>query len=111
MLRLQLFKWMSKQGGTWREVSKRWHLRAEPKCQKAHTVCNSIRLDGVKHPLAYVTGLGFTLMGNPSNSYFWLTRWVKELQSQIETFQTDFQVCMYGGSRDKWTKILANLTD
>ena len=47
-------------------------------------------------------------MENPSNSYFWLTKWVKDLQQQIVTFETDFQVCMYGGSRDKWTKILAN---
>ena len=47
-------------------------------------------------------------MENPSNSYFWLTCWVKSLQQQATTYQTDFQVCMYGGSRDKWTKILAN---
>ena len=58
-------------------------------------------------PLATSKGV-LTTMENPSNSYFWLTCWVKVLQSQIETFQTDFQVCMYGGSRDKWTKILSN---
>ena len=52
-----------------------------------------------------------TTMENPSNSYFWLTRWVKELMSQIHTYQTNFQVCMYGGSRDKWTKILANFQE
>lgn len=50
-------------------------------------------------------------MENPSNSFFWLTRWVRKLLSQLETFETNFQVCMYGGSRDKWTKILANFKE
>ena len=50
-------------------------------------------------------------MENPSNSFFWLTRWVVKLLSQVRTFETNFQVCMYGGSRDKWTKILSNFEE
>ncbi len=41
-------------------------------------------------------------MENPKNSYFW-TNWVK--------FLADFQFCVMGGSRDKWTRILANFKD
>ena len=50
-------------------------------------------------------------MENPSNSYFWLTCWVKELLLKVITFETNFQVCMFGGSRDKWTKILATFKE
>ena len=45
---------------------------------------------------------------NPSNSYFWITVWWLQVQQNLQTFATDFQVCMYGGSRPKWTKIAAN---
>ena len=52
-----------------------------------------------------------TTMENPSNSYFWLTCWVKELLLKVTTFETNFQVCMFGGSRDKWTKTLATFKE
>ena len=42
-------------------------------------------------------------MENPSNAYFWMTCWVRELLPKVTTFETNFQVCMFGGSRDKWT--------
>ena len=32
----------------------------------------------------------------------------KELLLKVTTFETNFQVCMFGGSRDKWTKVLAS---
>lgn len=47
-------------------------------------------------------------MENPRNSYFWITCWVLHLMLQVEVFVADFQVCMLGGSRDKWTRIIAN---
>lgn len=47
-------------------------------------------------------------MENPKNSYFWITKWVIKLMLEISLFCTDFQVCMLGGDRDKWTKIIAN---
>ena len=47
-------------------------------------------------------------MENPSNSYFWFTTWVLRLLLQVPVFLTDFQSCMYGGLRNKWTRILAN---
>ena len=49
-----------------------------------------------------------TTMENPSNAYFWMTCWVRDLLLKVTTFETNFQVCMFGGSRDKWTKILAS---
>ena len=47
-------------------------------------------------------------MENPKNSYFWWTKWVQRLISSVRTFTADFQVCMMGGDRDKWTRLLAN---
>ena len=45
---------------------------------------------------------------NPSNSYYWLTKWVRELQLIWVTFFADFQACMLGSSRNKWTKLVSN---
>ena len=50
-------------------------------------------------------------MENPKNSYFWWTKWVKHLLQSASTFCADFQVCMMGGSRDKWTRVLANFQE
>ena len=47
-------------------------------------------------------------MENPRNSYLWQTPYVLDLQRHVPTAKADFQVCMFGGSRDKWTSILAN---
>ena len=60
--------------------------------------------------LACSTGLLVT-MENPKNSFFWWTKWVKRLISTVQTFTGDFQVCMMGGDRDKWTRILANFEE
>lgn len=49
-------------------------------------------------------------MENPSSSYFWLTLWVLRLIKAIRTYKADFQVCMYGSGRDKWTRLLSNVS-
>ena len=46
-----------------------------------------------------------------NHSYFWWTKWVKQLLGEVSTFTADFQVCMMGGSRDKWTRIRANFKE
>ncbi len=50
-------------------------------------------------------------MENPKNSYFWWTKWVQQLFETTATYTGDFQVCMMGGQRDKWTRILANFPE
>ena len=50
-------------------------------------------------------------MENPKNSYFWDTKWVVRLLDTVATYTGDFQVCMLGGKRDKWTRILANFKE
>ena len=57
--------------------------------------------------LAHSLGILAT-MENPSNSFFWMTQWVLDLTNKIQTYIADFQVCTFGGGRDKWTKILGN---
>lgn len=44
----------------------------------------------------------FVTMENPSSSYFLFTCWVLRLM------RADFQSCMYGGARNKWTCAMAN---
>lgn len=60
--------------------------------------------------LACTLGIVVT-MENPLNSYFWRTVWVLNLFAKWPTYFGDFQVCMMGGSRDKWTRIAANIQD
>ncbi len=51
---------------------------------------------------------------NPSNSYLWKVielflkqyEWLQAIWSSLKS--TDFQMCMYGGSRDKWTKMICS---
>ena len=58
---------------------------------------------------AKATQLGILVtMENPRNSCFWSTSFLIALWRQYELFCADFQVCMYGGSRDKWTRFVAN---
>eukprot|EP00435_Cladocopium_sp_Y103_P038332 s3870_g10.t1 len=45
---------------------------------------------------------------NPRNSYFWLACWLLAVMRKIPVFFGDFQVCMLGGNRDKWTRIMAS---
>lgn len=45
---------------------------------------------------------------NPSNSYYWLTKWVRELLLTWVIYFADFQACMLGSSRNKWTKLISN---
>ena len=59
--------------------------------------------------LAHSLGVLVT-MENPSNSFFWMTQWVLDLENKIQTYKADFQVCMFGGGRDKWTKMLGNFS-
>ena len=50
-------------------------------------------------------------MENPKNSYFWCTTYFLQLWKTVELYCADFQVCMYGGSRDKWTRFIANFPE
>ena len=45
---------------------------------------------------------------NPKNSFFWLTVWVLNVLASHAVYNSEFQHCMMGGSRDKWTRIIAN---
>eukprot|EP00435_Cladocopium_sp_Y103_P058226 s2737_g20.t1 len=47
-------------------------------------------------------------MENPRGSYFWLTCWVLHLLATVDIYCGDFQVCMLGGARDKWTRTIGN---
>eukprot|EP00435_Cladocopium_sp_Y103_P033072 s2564_g8.t1 len=47
-------------------------------------------------------------MENPRGSYFWLTCWVLHLLATVDVYCGDFQVCMLGGTRDKWTRLIGN---
>ena len=50
----------------------------------------------------------FVAMENPKNSHFWGTSFFEALWKRWELWCSDFQVCMYGGERDKWTRLVAN---
>ena len=45
---------------------------------------------------------------NPRGSLLWLTKWWLEVQRAIQLYAGDFQACMLGASRPKWTRIVAN---
>ena len=60
--------------------------------------------------LACSKGIWATLE-NPKSSYFWATCWVLALLRSNEIFFAEFQVCMLGGSRDKWTRLVANFPE
>eukprot|EP00435_Cladocopium_sp_Y103_P060549 s295_g22.t1 len=60
--------------------------------------------------LACATGTLVT-MESPRGSYFWLTCWVPHLLATVDVYCGDFQVCMLGGTRDKWTRIIGNFPD
>ncbi len=47
-------------------------------------------------------------MENPSYSIFWLTDPFVALLNQVELSFTNFQMCMLGGARPKWTRLAAN---
>ena len=57
--------------------------------------------------IAYSRGILAT-MENPRTSYFWLMLWVLQLMLAWDLFCGDFQECMAGGTRDKWTRIAGN---
>ena len=48
---------------------------------------------------------------NPRGSYFWLTPFMLELMRIYPLYATDFQACMYGSKRDKWTRIVASFPE
>ena len=50
-------------------------------------------------------------MENPRGSYFWLTPYVLDLQRIYPLYATDFQACMYGSLRDKWTRVVASFPE
>ena len=49
-------------------------------------------------------------MENPSNSLFWLTQPFIDLQQLVVLFHSDSQMCMMGGTRPKWTRLVANFS-
>ena len=50
-------------------------------------------------------------MENPSNSYFWLTDGFTRLRQSVALTITDFQACMYGGKRPKWSRLVGNFDE
>ena len=53
----------------------------------------------------------FATVKNPSNSYFWQTDWVLRLMRSCRFFVADFQACMLGGARNKWTRLVASFPE
>jgi len=45
---------------------------------------------------------------NPSNSYMWQIWYWQQMLSSDRIFVSDFQACMHGGKRDKWTRFVSN---
>ena len=45
---------------------------------------------------------------NPRHSYMWDTIWLKQLISDAKLFPVDYQQCMQGGDKDKWTRFFCN---
>ena len=50
-------------------------------------------------------------MENPRGSYLWVIPFVLELMRAYSLFATDFQACMYGSMRDKWTRVIASFPE
>eukprot|EP00435_Cladocopium_sp_Y103_P065983 s116_g28.t1 len=50
-------------------------------------------------------------MENPRGSYLWVTEYVLALMRIYPLYATDFQACMYGSMRDKWTRIVASFPE
>ena len=50
----------------------------------------------------------FVSIENPSRSYLWLTKWMKDLIEGCGLFEVRFQQCMWGGARDKWSSWFTN---
>ena len=57
----------------------------------------------------YYRGILVT-MENPSSSIFWLTTPVIELLKKIDLEYTNYQMCMLGGHRPKWTQLAADFS-
>ena len=49
-------------------------------------------------------------MENPSSSLFWLTEPFLQLEQDVQLFHSDSQMCMMGGTRPKWTRIVASFS-
>ena len=50
-------------------------------------------------------------MENPRGSYLWMIPYLLDLQRTYPLYVTDFQACMYGSMRDKWTRIVASFEE
>ena len=55
-------------------------------------------------------GIWFTCE-NPTRSYMWLTRWFTKLRKLSGVEPVDFQACMHGSTRDKWSTWLTNMPE
>ena len=45
---------------------------------------------------------------NPSRSYLWMTKWMQDLIKEFGLIDIQFQQCMWGGERDKWSSFYTN---
>ena len=61
--------------------------------------------------MACSLGVLLVTMENLKNSNFWWMKWVVELMQAVPTYSANFQVCMMGVSRDKWTSFLAHFQE
>ena len=52
-------------------------------------------------------GVPYTIE-NPRSSYFWGYPAIREVMEEFTTFEVDFQACMFGSRRDKWTRLVTN---
>ena len=55
-------------------------------------------------------GIWFTCE-NPTRSYMWQTRWSRKLRKLNGVQPVDFQACMHGSTRDKWSTWLTNIPE
>lgn len=51
---------------------------------------------------------GYVCIDNPLRSYLWETKWFLRLQKKFGLFAVNFQQCMQGGKRDKWSTFYTN---
>lgn len=74
---------------------------------KRVTTANSIYKNVAKFLTHFGHAIIFTIE-NPRNSYMWATKWMKDLIKKFDLIPIDFQQCMHGGWRDKWTRLYTN---
>lgn len=82
-----------------------------PKDQQRVTLANLLFKFSCEVFLAACARGILVTMENPRSSYFWCTSWLLHILLQFKVYHADFQVCMYGSTRDKWTRIIGNFSN